>query len=756
MKTKILYFLSIIIKVNVKIFLLIILFSNQSFSSDNYCNFKKDKYLKELNNKNNIIQINIKTNNLRKWTTNNLEILKSNGDIINQKLKKNYKSSIEVKYNFGTCKYPSKIRQTGDLKDHIKFSKGKIYQSLKIKLLEGNILGNVRFKLLIPKTRGNDEIIVSKLLKGLNILSPEIFHIQVNNNGYQDVMLFHQEADKEFIEQNYRIESAIYEGDESLIWNFQDVASPNHNYLEKFSLARMINSKWTEKNINTKIISSKAYSIIQKIYLNKINKDNKYYFDINLLSNNKKDFIEKWIFFELFMLSSNCSHGLIGINRKFYWDSLHEAFLPIFYDGNCKIDYKYNSKLIKSDFLNSADKQYYQKIFTNENLNKLKNKIMNLDINFIFESSIENSKLDKTKIKDKIGVILKNLDELEKYLSKNNGDKKAEVLDYNFEISKLEDVFDKKSINYFFLDLNSKNITSTNESNFYLCKKNKCHYQEFEIGKLFSTDLNIKKNKYIFKDFKSQKNDLIDEKIIINNNEIKIKRSKGIKIKTDKDNLYIVQKNEKDRIVLFNSNLKNLNIYYSGIEEKKQNKERFNDRGITGCLSFVNINFLDNINISYDKSNCEDSINIRNSKGKIHKIEIKNSMSDAIDIDFSEIIIDDIVISKANNDCIDFSHGKYKIRNIYTNYCKDKAVSLGERSTLDIKSAKIYNSNMGLVSKDSSILNIKQFKLHNVDFCASAYNKKQEFDGGIIFLNNNSCEASKLYNDKLSKIIFQK
>ena len=456
MKIKILYFLLITIKTSIKIFLIVILFSNQSYSSDDYCDFKKNNYLKELNNKKNIIQINIKTNNLRKWTTNNLEILKSNGDIINQKLKKNYKSTIEIKYNFGTCKYPSKIRQTGDFKDHIKFSKGKIYQSLKIKLLEGNILGNVRFKLLIPKTRGDDEIIVSKLLKGLDILSPEIFHIQVNNNGYQDVMLFHQEADKEFMEQNYRIESAIYEGDESLIWNFQDVASSNYNYLEKFSLARMVNSKWTEKNTNTKIISSKAYSAIQKIYLNKINKNNKYYFDINLLSNNKKDFIEKWIFFELLMLSSNCSHGLSGINRKFYWDSLHEAFLPIFYDGNCKIDYKYNSRLIKSDFLNSADKQYYKKIFTNKNLKELKNKITRLDINFIFENSIENNKLDKTKIKDKIGVILENLDKLEKYLSKNNGNKIEEVLDYNFEITKLENVFDKKSINYFFFRLKFK------------------------------------------------------------------------------------------------------------------------------------------------------------------------------------------------------------------------------------------------------------------------------------------------------------
>ena len=136
------------------------------------------------------------------------------------------------------------------------------------------------------------------------------------------------------------------------------------------------------------------------------------------------------------------------------------------------------------------------------------------------------------------------------------------------------------------------------------------------------------------------------------------------------------------------------------------------------------------------------------------KIEIKNSVSDAIDIDFSEIIIDDIIISKANNDCIDFSYGKYKIKNLYVNYCKDKAVSLGERSTLEIKSAKIDNKNIGLVSKDSSILNIKLFKLQNVDFCASAYNKKQEFEGGVIFLNKNYCGAAKLYNDTLSKMVF--
>ena len=754
MMEKILYCISITIKTSIKIFLIVILFSNQSHSSDDYCNFKKNNYLKELNNKKNIIQINIKTNNLRKWTRNNLKILKNNGEIINQKLKKNYRSIVEVKYNFGTCRYPSKIRQTGDFKDHIKFSKGKIYQSLKIKLLDGNILGNVRFKLLIPKTRGSDEVIVSKLLKGLDILSPEIFYIQVNNNGYQSLMLFHQEANKEFIEQNFKIESAIFEGDESLIWNFKDIANSNYNYLEDFSLARMINSKWTKKNINTKLISSKAYSKIQKIYLNKINKDNKFYFDINLLSNNKKDFLEKWILFELLMLSSNCSHGLSGINRKFYWDSLHEAFLPIFYDGNCKIDYRYNSRLIKSDFLNSADKQNYKKIFINKNINKLKNKITNLDINSITENSTKYDKLNKTTISNKITMLLKNLNELEKYLTVLTDDNKTELLDYNFKISKLEKVFNKKLLNYFFLELNHEDILSSNKSNFYLCQKNNCDYQDFEIEKIFSTNLNNEKTKYIFKDFKNKKKKLINEIIIINENEIKIKRTKGIKIKVGKERFSIIQSNEEDRIIFFDSNLKNLNIFYSGITDKKEKKERFDDNGITGCLSFINVNFLSNINIDYDKSNCEDSINIRNSKGKINKIEIKNSEADAIDIDFSEIIIQDIIIINANNDCIDLSFGKYRIQNINANYCEDKAISLGERSTLEIENAKIFNSNMGLASKDSSILKIKKFKLQNVDICASAYNKKQEFDGGIIFLNKNYCETAKLYNDKSSKIIF--
>ena len=62
MKMKILYFSSTIIKTSLKIFFIAFLFSSKSYSSTNYCDFEKAKYLKELNSKKNILQIDIKTN----------------------------------------------------------------------------------------------------------------------------------------------------------------------------------------------------------------------------------------------------------------------------------------------------------------------------------------------------------------------------------------------------------------------------------------------------------------------------------------------------------------------------------------------------------------------------------------------------------------------------------------------------------------------------------------------------------------------
>ena len=193
-----------------------------------------------------------------------------------------------------------------------------------------------------------------------------------------------------------------------------------------------------------------------------------------------------------------------------------------------------------------------------------------------------------------------------------------------------------------------------------------------------------------------------------NGSKIKVKKTKGIEINYENKNIFIKQKYIKDWVVLFESDLQNININYTGLTDKKEiNTGRFNKNGLTGCLNFIKINFKHNVNINYENSNCEDSINIRNSKGKIKNLSIINSFSDALDIDFSDISIENVIINKAENDCVDFSFGKYKIKKTLLYNCKDKSVSLGERSTLEIENASIFNSNIALVSKDSSILDVK-------------------------------------------------
>ena len=43
---------------------------------------------------------------------------------------------------------------------------------------------------------------------------------------------------------------------------------------------------------------------------------------------------------------------------------------------------------------------------------------------------------------------------------------------------------------------------------------------------------------------------------------------------------------------------------------------------------------------------------------------------------------------------------------------------------------------MGIASKDSSIVKLNFAYLKNLKTCVSAYNKKQEFNGGFIKINN--------------------
>jgi hypothetical protein len=125
-----------------------------------------------------------------------------------------------------------------------------------------------------------------------------------------------------------------------------------------------------------------------------------------------------------------------------------------------------------------------------------------------------------------------------------------------------------------------------------------------------------------------------------------------------------------------------------------------------------------------------------------------------LDIDFSEIDISNIQILSAGNDCIDLSYGNYSVIKSKIQDCGDKGISVGEKSLLLIEDLNVLNSNIGLASKDGSKSFINNGKFENLDTCLSAYNKKQEFSGGFIKINQFNCNQSnnETFIDKASII----
>tara|TARA_B100000902_G_C26912310_1_gene717504 strand:- start:92 stop:724 length:633 start_codon:yes stop_codon:yes gene_type:complete len=201
---------------------------------------------------------------------------------------------------------------------------------------------------------------------------------------------------------------------------------------------------------------------------------------------------------------------------------------------------------------------------------------------------------------------------------------------------------------------------------------------------------------------------------------------------------------EQDNLVF-----KNINY----LNDTNENLYRYDENLLNGCINFINVQFDGGL-INSQGMKCEDSVNIVKSQGTIDKIKIVDSDFDGLDIDISNIYIKNIDIQDAKNDCLDLSFGNYKFNIIRLEHCKDKAISVGEKSFLNAVDTVTSDSNYGIVSKDSSRVTIVNFKSIRNRYCVAAYKKKQEFDGGFLKIENLQCKDfdKKIDIDDFSEI----
>ena len=783
-------------------FFLIFLLNGSVLASIGYlCNGEVDKIL--LNKIDNIKPklIEIKVDKYRKWQKNNIKNITSQSPDILSKFKKKFNATLYVYFNDKIkCTFRARIRQNGDHKDHIKFVDGDFLQSIDVDLKNGHINNITDFKLLLPETRGvgqslEDEILVSEILREIGFLSPRTYLVRVKLNNIISTMIFQEKAEKEMLEYHKRREGPILEGDEryQFTWyyenkhlfpsNIKDKEKFIIKNLPKLQLAKLTNVNWAMKSNKHLAISEHALTELNRIYL-RFNNQIQYQFfynftifnlDNNLLAFNNKKQILEWDIFTAILFSTSRGHGLTPHNRKFYWNSIKGYFEPIYYDGNLNIDSHYPHMDIPFT------------LFSSESIKIAKERIDKINIDELFNNiKLKGSSYSKKLIKKKINKIIFNLNNINNRKEENRNKNYVIVqIPKNFDFSKKHLNFTKKESEYF--KNKKQHQVFIQKKNIPITKKiweNYTNLYSETIPELNFVFNNPKKDFYIIcsnknKKFKCEEINFTNEELeellkgrLVKNSNIyqyigryiefnklkKIKKSKYKKIKIknsiffydknihfdfdNNDNTFNIYQSKAGAKAFFDNGLiENMNIYFYGYNGKLNSNipnYPMDERGLTGCLTFSNLK-LKNVEINSNSSSCEDSINLINVIGQINKIDIKNSSSDGLDIDFSNVEIDQLKISSSKNDCVDLSYGDYKLNKLFLVNCGDKALSIGEKSFLQSNEIFAENANIGIASKDSSKALLNNVNLKNLKTCVTAYNKKQEFSGGLLKIKNINC-----------------
>ena len=139
-----------------------------------------------------------------------------------------------------------------------------------------------------------------------------------------------------------------------------------------------------------------------------------------------------------------------------------------------------------------------------------------------------------------------------------------------------------------------------------------------------------------------------------------------------------------------------------------------------------------NIRISHctflDNRRGDDYLNLFGcSQFTIEHCRFENVKSDAFDSDFSNGSVTHSLFNKIGNDGVDGSGSKIHIAYCKFNLIQDKAVSSGEKSQFTITNSSIHNSEIGLVSKDKSTLQVDRTRIQHVRLSAAVFQKKPEY-----------------------------
>lgn len=208
---------------------------------------------------------------------------------------------------------------------------------------------------------------------------------------------------------------------------------------------------------------------------------------------------------------------------------------------------------------------------------------------------------------------------------------------------------------------------------------------------------------------------------------------------------------DEDRPVTITSSDKSANGFTILNAEKKSefhyvvfdnlNTLAFKGWNLTGAVTLYESEVLIK-NSRFVNNHCEDGLNLVRCIFNMTDSYVGYTFADGFDADFCNGNVTNCFFSHTGNDGMDFSGSHINILRCEVEYAGDKGISLGEESTVDVKSTKISNSVIGLVAKDLTQVTVGHIELIDNQTGFAAYQKKPEYGPANITVKSAKMEGN--------------
>lgn len=153
---------------------------------------------------------------------------------------------------------------------------------------------------------------------------------------------------------------------------------------------------------------------------------------------------------------------------------------------------------------------------------------------------------------------------------------------------------------------------------------------------------------------------------------------------------------------------------------------------LKGAITFYESPVVINNCLFKDNKRGDDYLNVIRTNFIINNSVFDNTLADALDTDFSNGTLENVQFLKVGNDAIDVSGTQIFAKNIKIISPEDKGISGGEKSHLKFENVVIEGGEIGVTSKDNSVVEVDGLSINFTKLGYCAFQKKPEYGPGVI------------------------